>query len=109
MQATDMSKFGRKAATMLTERIVAGFILAGLVSAAIASDAKARSGNLRICQEECAGSLACPRTCGGSVDGKTKKLRLPPRPEPEPPVVKSWHDEVFARGKDGGGGAGGGR
>lgn len=94
---------------MLTQRIVAGFILAGLAGAAIASDANAQSGRLRVCQEECAGNPACLRTCGGSAGSKTKTLRpLPrPEPEPEPPAVKPWQDEVFARGKDGGGGGGG--
>jgi hypothetical protein len=95
---------------MLTQRILAGLILAGIAGAVVASEADAQSGKLSLCKQECAGNLNCIRSCGSTeVKRHRVALKPPPRREPPPTVLKSWHDEVFAAGKDGGGGGGGGR
>jgi hypothetical protein len=94
---------------MFARKILAGFILAGLAGAVIASDAKAQSSKVLICQQECAGNPVCLQACG-SVEAKRKRttVRLPPPKVPPPPTLKSWQDDVFDRGKDGGGGGGSG-
>lgn len=92
---------------MFTQRILAGFILAGLAGAVIASDANAQSNRVLTCQQECAGNPACLRTCG-SVEKRRTAVRPPRHEEPPPPTLKSWQDDVFDNGKGGGGGGSGG-
>ena len=101
---------------MSTKTLLAGLVLAALAGAVmIIGGANAQSGaklgmkaaKLRLCQQECAGNPDCLPACG-SQETKAKAPPLPPRTEPEPPVVKNWQDQVFEQSKDGGGGGGGG-
>lgn len=95
---------------MLTQRILAGLILAGIAGAVVANEADAQSGKLSLCQQECAGNPDCIRSCGSAEKKRHRVVRRPPpRQEPPPTVIKSWQEEVFSRGKDGGGGGGGSR
>jgi hypothetical protein len=102
---------------MLTKRIAAGFILAGLTGlsgAMIAGgDANAQSGTtkaskLSACLQECDGDTACRQACGDSFKRRRRSLRTTPVPVPPRQPVASWQDEVFTQGAVGGGGGGGG-
>jgi hypothetical protein len=86
---------------MFAQKILAGFVLSGLVGAVIASDANAQSSKVRACQQQCAGDSACIRECG-NINAKRSRREAPP------PTTPPWQIQAFGQGKDGGGGGGGG-
>jgi hypothetical protein len=90
--------------------ILAGFVLTGLAVVVIASDAKAQSNKVLICQQECDDDPVCIEECGSASIEKRKRTagRPPPPKRAPPPTFSSWQDEVFNRGKAGGGAGGGG-